>query len=83
MLFRSTGLGKTELKGRIDRLERKGDYLIMYVDVFEPVKWRIRTALSFRDLAKVGGSCLKIAIIGFILSPRQWMKKNPDPPGDF
>ena len=48
MLFRSTGLGKTELKGKIDTIQRQGDYLIMYVDVTDPVKWRIRVALGFR-----------------------------------
>jgi hypothetical protein len=83
MLFRSTGLGKTELKGKVDFLERKGDFLIMYVDVVEPVKWRIRAALSFRDLAKIGAACAKAAIIRFFLSPIQWMKKDPEHPGDF
>ncbi len=32
MLFRSTGLGKTELTGRVADLQRLGDYLVMYVD---------------------------------------------------
>ena len=83
MLFRSTGLGKTELTGRVDDLKRQGDYLIMYVDVVDPVKWRIRAALGFRDLAKVIGCCAKAAIIGFILSPKQWGNKEPTHPGEF
>ena len=83
MLFRSTGLGKTELVGRVDDMQRQGDYLIMYVDVIEPVKWRIRAAESFRDLVKVVRSCAKAAILGFLLSPRQWRNRAPQHPGEF
>jgi hypothetical protein len=83
MLFRSTGLGKTELVGRIDNLQRQGDYLIMYVDVVEPVKWRIRASLSFGDLAKVMACMVKKSVLGFILSPKQWGNRKPDHPGDF
>lgn len=83
MLFRSTGLGKTELVGRIAEMQRQGDYLIMHVDVVEPVKWRIRVALSFRDLVKVIGACAKAAIISFVLSPKQWRNKEPLHPGEF
>ncbi|NQT72649.1 MAG: hypothetical protein HQ553_07740, partial [Chloroflexi bacterium] len=50
MLFRSTGLGKTELTGNISGLERQGDFLVMYIDVTDPVKWRIRGGLAFKDL---------------------------------
>ena len=83
MYFRSTGLGKTQLAGKIVELKRQGDYLIMHVDTTEPVKWRIRAAMSFRDLAKVVGECMKLAIISFILSPKQWFNKEPKHPGDF
>jgi hypothetical protein len=83
MLFRSTGLGKTELVGRVDSMQRRGDYLILHVDVVEPVKWRIRAAMSSRDMAKVIGCCAKSAILSFILSPGQWRKKAPEHPGEF
>lgn len=83
MLFRSTGLGKTELVAEIDSLRRQGDYLILHVNTLEPVRWKIRAALSFRDLARVVGAMIKASIIGFILSPRQWFKKEPKHPGDF
>lgn len=83
MLFRSTGLGKTELMGKVEDMQRQGDYLVMYVDITEPVKWRIRAALSFRDLVKVIGSCAKAAIVSFMLSPRQWRNKDPRHPGEF
>ncbi len=83
MLFRSTGLGKTQLTGKIVELKRQGDYLIMHVDVTDPVKWRIRAAMSFRDLAKVMACCAKRSIVQFILSPVQWRRKQPNHPGDF
>ena len=83
MLFRSTGLGKTELTGNIAALQRQGDYLIMHVDVTDPVKWRIRTALSFSDLLILLGQLLKISVISFILSPKQWLNKKPRHSGDF
>ena len=83
MFFRSTGLGKTELRGQVDDLQRQGDFLIMFVDVVEPVKWRIRAAMSFSDLAKVMAFMVKRSIVSLILSPRQWKNKNPEHPGDF
>ena len=84
MLFRSTGLGKTELTGKVDSLKAQGDYLIMYVDVTDPVKWRIRGALTCRDLLKVLAMCVtSISILTFVLSPRQWFKKEANHPGEF
>ena len=83
MFFRSTGLGKTELRGRVDDLKRQGDFLVMYVDVVEPVKWRIRAAFSFSDLAIIMSRMAKRSIISLILSPRQWKNKAPEHPGDF
>ena len=83
MLFRSTGLGKTELTGKIDTVKRQGDYLIMYLDVTDPVKWRIRVAMGFSDLIKVMGCMMKVAILRYLLAPKQWLKKEPVHPGDF
>lgn len=83
MYFRSTGLGKTELTGHITGLERQDDYLIMQVDVTDPVKWRIRGGLAFVDLITLLKVMLKPAILVFLLNPRQWFNKNPQHPGDF
>lgn len=83
MLFRSTGLGKTELTGQIAGLERNGDYLIMHVDVTDPVKWRIRGGLAFKDLLTLLKVMMKPSIIFFILSPKQWFNKDPKHPGEF
>lgn len=83
MYFRSTGLGKTELVGSIATLERQGDYLIMHVDVTDPVKWRIRAGLAFKDLGVLLKVMLKGSILGFILNPKQWFNKAPKHPGEF
>ena len=83
MLFRSTGLGKTEMVADIEKLERQGDYLIMRVRSTDPVVWKIRVALNFHDIAVVLKSAISIKVIGFILSPAQWFKKKAAHPGDF
>jgi hypothetical protein len=83
MLFRSTGLGKTELVGKVAAMQREGDYLVLHVDTVEPVKWRIRAAMSFRDLLTVVGVCGKAAVISFLLSPAQWLNRNPRHPEAF
>lgn len=83
MLMRSTGLGKTQLTGYVSDIKRQGDYLIMYVDVVDPVKWKLRVGVSHRDMTKVIKSCAKRPIISFILSPTQMRRKNPNHPGDF
>ena len=83
MLFRSTGLGKTQLTGKIVEMQRQGDYLIAQIDIIEPVKWRMRVAMSFRDLAGVVGACMKASILKLLLSPTQWFDKKPKHLGDF
>ena len=77
MLFRSTGLGKTELKGVVDTMQRQGDYLIMYVDVTDPVKWRTRVAMGFRDLAEVMGCMAREPSWDSRCHPNSGVKRNP------
>ena len=83
MLFRSTGLGKTMLVGKVAEMQREGNYLIMHVDTTEPVQWRIRAAMSFRDLATVAVACGKASIISFLLSPSQWFRGEPEQIEEF
>jgi hypothetical protein len=83
MYFRSTGLGKTQLTGRIVEMQLQGDYLIAQIDITEPVKWRMRVAMSFRELAGLVGACMKASILKLLLSPKQWFDKKPKHPGDF
>jgi hypothetical protein len=83
MLFRSTGLGKTELVAEVDKVERitrNGDYLILHVATIEPVKWKIRAAMEYKDVLAVLRSCLKISIITFLLWPVRAFRqaKHPD-----
>ena len=83
MLFRSTGLGKTQLTAVPAELERANDYIVLHIDTLEPVQWRIKVAMNFRDMMTVFAACVKISIMGFILSPKQWFNKEPKSPGEF
>ena len=83
MLFKSTGLGKTELVAEVDKVERitrNGDYLVLHIATIEPVKWKIRAALEYKDVLAVLRSCLKLSIITFILWPVRLLRqaKHPD-----
>ena len=82
MLFRSTGLGKTELVAQIADVSRQGDYLILHVDTLEPVRWRIRAGLNLRDFRMLIKAVLKLSVITFLVVPTHWFKKA-DHPGDF
>ena len=82
MLFRSTGLGKTELVAKVVDIKRQGDYLIMYVDSTEPVRWHIRAALSLKDVTTVLKVIVKFSILKLLLSPINW-RKEPQHPGDY
>ncbi len=83
MLFRSTGLGKTEMVAQMDGVKRQGDYLVMNIKTSEPVIWKVRVAMNFRDVARVLKALIAISVIRFMFSPRQWFKKKADHPGDF
>ncbi len=82
MLFRSTGLGKTELIAEIDSIRTQGDYLIMYINTTEPVRWKIRGAISYKDLMAIMVACLKASVIGWLLGVFRAFKPAKHP-GDF
>jgi hypothetical protein len=81
MLFRSTGLGKTELKAKVTGLVVQGDYLILQVDTLEPVRWKIRAALSLPDMWTVIKSMMKPSNLKIMLSNR-WARQA-EHPGEF
>jgi hypothetical protein len=81
MLFRSTGLGKTELTAKVSGMARQGDYLILQVDTLEPVRWKIRAAFSLRDLWTVIKFMLRFSTLKLLLS-RRWFRE-PQHPGEF
>ncbi len=84
MRMRSTGLGKTELVGKIETIKRKGDYLIMTIRTVEPVHWQVRTGLDGKDLRDLIKAGLNVPVIlyalGNIFKKR---KEGPPPPTDF
>jgi hypothetical protein len=81
MLFRSTGLGKTELKAKVTGVVRQGDYLILQVDTLEPVRWKIRAGISLPDMWVVIKSLMKPSNL-MILFSRRWFKEA-EHPGEF
>ncbi len=83
MLMRSTGLGKTELVAEIQECKAQGDHLILLVNTTEPVKWKVRCTMTTKDMIKLIATCFKLSIVKFILNPFNWLKKEPEHPGDF
>ncbi len=67
MRLRSTGLGKTELVGEVEDLKRSGDFLIMVVNTTSPVKWKVRAALSHKDMFSLLRMMLKWSILRYLL----------------
>lgn len=81
MLMRSTGLGKTELRGKITGLVRNGDYLVLQVETIEPVKWKIRVAIAKPDIWQVIKGILRWKNMKLLLSIK-W-RAEPKHPGEF
>jgi hypothetical protein len=92
MRIRSTGLGKTELECYVENIwknKSSGDYtfdksrgyLILSLRTTDPVRWHVRAAVTWKDLATIIRSALKLSVISFILSA--WRIKNPQPPEDY
>ena len=61
MRQRSPGLGKTELGGHFESIEKKGDFLIIHMRITDPVKWHVRAAVSSRDMMQL----IKVLAKGF------------------
>jgi hypothetical protein len=76
MLFRSTGLGKRELVAEIVAVKRQGDYLIMEVQTTEPVRWKIRGGVTWKDLRTLVKAVLNFSVLWYLLGPSNWFK-NP------
>ncbi len=60
MRLRSTGLGNTELEGKITNIEKVGDLVIFHMRTAKPV-WHIRVCFQEKDLRK---------LVGFVLRPK-------------
>jgi hypothetical protein len=82
VLFRSTGLGKAELVGEIIGIKPQGDYLIMEIHTTEPVRWKIRGAVSFKDLRALLKVAFRLSVLLFFMKAAAWFRE-PQSPGDF
>ena len=84
MRFRSSGLGKQELKGNMADLSPVGDDLLVFrIDTYEPVKWRLSSALEFKDIPVILKGMLKPSVLALIIRTIFYVKKNPPEPEEF
>lgn len=82
MLFRSTGLGKRELIAEIVAVKRQDDYLIMEVETSEPVRWKIRGGVTWKDLRVLLKAALSLSVLWYLVAPSNWFKRAKHP-GEF
>ena len=82
VLFRSTGLGKAELVGEIVGVKAQGDFLIMEINTTEPVRWKVRGAVSCKDLKVLIKMMFQLSVFLFFLKVGAWFRE-PRSPGDF
>jgi hypothetical protein len=54
----------------------------MEIQTSQPVRWKIRGALSRKDMKMVLKAMLKLSILSFLLSLKAWFK-GPAHPGDY
>jgi hypothetical protein len=60
MWVRSTGLGKrSDLVTVFEEIKKDGDCWILYMKTVEPVRWKIRVAVTPRDLRGFIGQLFK------------------------
>ena len=78
MRFRSSGLGKTELKGKMAGLGPVGEDLLVYhIETYEPVEWHLRAGMERKDIPKIINGMLKPSILSHIIRTLLYIKKNP------
>ena len=53
MRVRSTGLGNDQMVAHVDSIKRLEGHLLMTMVSTEPVRWRIRIALNYKDILKI------------------------------
>ncbi len=82
MLMRSTGLGKAELVAEMVSLKAQGDYLIMEMQTTQPVRWKIRGAVSRQDILIILKAMLTMSVMSFVFRIRSWFRPATHP-GDF
>lgn len=82
MRVRSTGLGKTEMVAVIGSVKRVEGHLCMTLEAIEPVRWHIRTGLTYRDIIKlirVG----TLSILAYLVTGIKTIFRTPPPPKNY
>jgi hypothetical protein len=78
MRFRSTGLGPTELKGKITRLAPVGkDLLVLHINTYTPVEWHLKAAIQRKDVRRIIKNILKPSILFHITRCLFYLKNDP------
>ena len=78
MRFRSTGLGQTELQGRITGVSLVGeDLLVLHISTYAPVEWHLKAAMQRKDIPGIIKGMLKPSILFHIIRTLFYLKKNP------
>ena len=67
MRLRSTGLGKTELEGRVISVRRVEGGVVFYLDVVKPVKWHTSMTFEKNDLRSLVFAALKPKNLRYIV----------------
>ena len=84
MRFRSSGLGKTELRGDLSEVSvHNNDLLIAHFQTTEPVQWHLRAALEPADIPKLMKVIFKPSLIFMVVKCLFSLKKNPKEPDDI
>lgn len=82
MRMRSTGLGKTELVGKLENVSLVEGHLIISIRTTEPVKWHIRVAIDNKDIRMVLGQLTRFKILKYLLINMS-KKGEPEPPSAY
>lgn len=84
MRFRSSGLGKQELKGNMTDLSPVGeDLLVMRIDTYEPVQWHLRAGIQFSDIPTILKAMLKPSVFSLVIRAVFKLKEIPQEPEDI
>jgi len=81
--MRSTGLGKSEMKGNLVDIKPLEDLLIMYIETTEPEGWKLRAAVQPKDIPVMIKMLLKSDIISHLVKSIFIRKKNSKEPKEF
>ena len=79
MKVRSTGLGKDQMVAHIDSIKLLEGHLLMTMVSTEPVRWRIRIALTYKDILRIIKVGFFFILVYLITGLRSIFKELPAP----